>query len=65
MSARFGRKVSAMSSQATQPQVGVHHPEHVGIQNPDRAATLDSWLLDVGLLAAVIATMTFFAVHLL
>jgi len=54
-----------MSSQATQPQVGVHHPEHVGIQNPDRAATLDSWLLDVGLLAAVIATMTFFAVHLL
>jgi hypothetical protein len=54
-----------MWSQATQSQVGVHHLEHVGVQNPDRAATLDSWLLDVGLLAAVITTMIFFAVHLL
>jgi hypothetical protein len=54
-----------MSSPAAQSQVGVHNPQRVRVQNPDRAATLDSWPLDCGLLAALIATIIFFAGHLL
>jgi hypothetical protein len=54
-----------MSSQATQSQVGLLNPERVGIQNPDRTATLDFWLVDLGLLAALIGTIIFFAGQLL
>ena len=54
-----------MSSQAIQSQVGPLNPERVGIQNPDRTANLDYWLVDLGLLAALIGTIIFFAAQLL
>jgi hypothetical protein len=53
-----------MPSQAIQSQVGLLNPERVGIQNPDPAATIDFRLVDFGLLAALIATIVFFAVQL-
>ena len=53
-----------MSSQAIQSQVELLNPERVGIQNPDRAATVDFRLVDFGLLAALIGTIIFFAVQL-
>jgi len=53
-----------MPSQAIQSQVGLLNPERVGIQNPDRAATVDFRLVDFGLLAALIGTIIFFAVQL-
>ena len=59
-----GLEVSQMPSQAIQSQVGLLNPERVGIQNPDRAATVDFRLVDFGLLAALIGTIIFFAVQL-
>ena len=60
-----GLEVSQMSSQAIQSQVGLLNSERVGIQNPDRSAALDYWLVDFGLLAALIGTIIFFAGQLL
>ena len=54
-----------MSSQTAQSQVGVHNPARARVQNPDRVASADSWLVDFGLLAALIGTIIFFAGHLL
>jgi hypothetical protein len=53
-----------MSSQAIQSHDGLLNPERVGIQNPDRAVTVDFRLVDFGLLAALIGTIIFFAVRL-
>jgi len=59
-----GLEMSQMSSPAIQSQVGRLNPERVGVQNPDRAATVDFRLVDFGLLAALIGTIVFFAVQL-
>ena len=59
-----GLEVSQMSSQAIQSHDGLLNPERVGIQNPDRAVTVDFRLVDFGLLAALIGTIIFFAVRL-
>ena len=53
-----------MSSQVIQSQVRLLNPDRVGIQNPDRAATVDFRLVDFGLLAALIGTIIFFGVQL-
>ena len=54
-----------MSSQAVQSQIGLLNPERMGIQSLDRTAKLDYWLVDFGLVAALIGSIIFFAGQLL